>query len=308
MSVQQIPSSVDWGSLVESIEALRQFALTMATGKDGGPTVKEVLDEFVAAKERAARSPRYVRQLRLSVRSLAGLGVSIRAVTARDVERMLAGKLAARTQRNRLLTVRTFFNFAVRRGYAPRNPAATVDLPAPPAAPPALHSPAQVRAVLETARRVDLNVMRWLAVRYFAGLRGSEAQHLAEDHIRAEFIEVTAAKAKTRTRRLIVIPPNLHAWLAAGGRLPLTDANTRTARVAKALRVQGVPWPKNVTRHSWCSYHLAAHGSAAKTALEAGHSEAMLFRHYRELVTGEAAREFFSIRPQNGQMELKWAA
>lgn len=53
----------------------------------------------------------------------------------------------------------------------------------------------------------------------------------------------------------------------------------------------------HVVRHSFVSYHLAAFGSASKTANEAGHSEAMLFRHYRELVTPAAAGEFWALRP-----------
>lgn len=36
---------------------------------------------------------------------------------------------------------------------------------------------------------------------------------------------------------------------------------------------------------------------AATTAMEAGHSETMLFAHYRALVTPEAAAEFWAIRP-----------
>jgi hypothetical protein len=71
----------------------------------------------------------------------------------------------------------------------------------------------------------------------------------------------------------------------------------RTDRVRQVIRASGVPWPQNVTRHSFVSYHLAEHENAAKTALEAGHSEAILFRHYRALVTPQAAAEFWAIRP-----------
>jgi len=45
------------------------------------------------------------------------------------------------------------------------------------------------------------------------------------------------------------------------------------------------------------SYHLAEWQSASKTALEAGHTEQILFNHYRELVTKEDAKEFWSITP-----------
>ena len=57
------------------------------------------------------------------------------------------------------------------------------------------------------------------------------------------------------------------------------------------------PWPKNALRHSFASYHLALHRNAASTALELGHTETRtLFAHYRELVTVEEAKEYFSIK------------
>ena len=146
---------------------------------------------------------------------------------------------------------------------------------------PGIHSPEEVAKVLETARRLDPDVCRHLALRYFAGLRRSEAAALGEEHLRAEYVEVPAEKAKTRRRRLVPIRPALRAWLAVGGSLPLRDGNPRLAAVATA---SGVPWPRNAPRHSFCSYHLAEFQSAAQTALEAGHSEQMLFAHYRELV------------------------
>jgi integrase len=176
------------------------------------------------------------------------------------------------------------------------NPAATVELPARDSAPIGVHTPAQVKAVLEAARVHDLNICRALAIRYFTGLRTAECDRLAEECINLEtgLIEVKAQNAKTRARRLVEIPPNLKPWLALGGRLPLHDVNNRMRHFVAAC---GVPWPNNVTRHSFVSYHLARGKSAAKTALLAGNSEAMIFAHYRALVTPSAAKEFWSIRP-----------
>jgi hypothetical protein len=51
-------------------------------------------------------------------------------------------------------------------------------------------------------------------------------------------------------------------------------------------------------RHSYVSYHYAIHGAAA-TAREAGHSEQVLFQHYRALVTPEDARKFWELRPES---------
>jgi integrase len=177
------------------------------------------------------------------------------------------------------------------------NPALGVDAPSVPFKAPEIHSPEQVAQVLECARTLDANLCRFMAIRYFAGLRGSEAAALSESEIKVDrgFIEVTAAKSKTRQRRLVAIEPNLVAWLALGGSLPLRDKWTRHLRLAKSC---SVPMPANVTRHSFVSYHLAHFGSAARTALEAGHSEAVLFRHYREVVTRDDARRFWEIRPK----------
>jgi integrase len=67
----------------------------------------------------------------------------------------------------------------------------------------------------------------------------------------------------------------------------------------KALNAAGIEnWPVNALRHSFASYHLARGQNAAQTSLQLGHAEsAILFRHYRELVTAEAAEAFWQIFP-----------
>ena len=113
----------------------------------------------------------------------------------------------------------------------------------------------------------------------------------------------------TRRRRLVTISATLRAWLdwtaGQGAALPLRDVWARLVRVKKAVRTVGVPFPANAARHSFCSYHLAHFGNAARTALEAGHSEAMLFAHYRELVTPEAAAAFWTIVPEAGAVQVQ---
>lgn len=47
-------------------------------------------------------------------------------------------------------------------------------------------------------------------------------------------------------------------------------------------------------RHSFVSYHLALFEDVAKTELQAGHDRAVLFGHYRELVTQQEAEEYFT--------------
>lgn len=264
--------------------------------------VLELINQFLTAKARQGRSDRYLRAMRVSLSSFCRgrSRVDASAVTMQEIEAWLAAnQWAPRTQKGYLNDVRTMYAWGARRGLCAGNPARAVETPEVPPALPALHTPGQVAAALEFARAWDLNLCRALAIRYFAGLRSAEASRLEESEIGPVYIEVAAAKSKTRRRRLVAIEPNLAAWLALGGALPLHDVNNRfrlfTAALAKA---RAVGWPYNVTRHSFCSYHLARWQSASKTALAAGHTEQMLFANYRELVTPEAAAEFWAIRPK----------
>ena len=264
-------------------------------------TVAEAVNEFLKVKARAGRSDRYLRQLRVSLNSFARgrMQTDLDAVTLLDLESWLdAQGWAAKTQRGYLCDVRTLFNFAVRRGLARHNPANAVELPAFVEALPSIHTPAQVCAVLNFAREFDPVVCRALAIRYFAGLRSSEAHRLIEAEIGRDYVEVTAAKSKTRRRRLVTIQPALRAWLDLGGVLPLTcESNRMRYFNAALLKAEGFNMSHNVTRHSFVSYHLAEFGNAGKTAMQAGHTEQILFSNYRELVTPESAKEFWAIYP-----------
>jgi hypothetical protein len=59
----------------------------------------------------------------------------------------------------------------------------------------------------------------------------------------------------------------------------------------------GVVWKHNALRHSFISYRVASIKNVAEVALEAGNSPDIIFQHYRELVTGQTAKEWFGITP-----------
>ncbi len=259
----------------------------------------ELVNEFLLCKARTGRSDRYLRQLRVSLSHFAAgrARKAIASISCHDVEGWLQSTdWSPVTQKGYLGDVRVLFNFALKRGLLERNPALGVELPCPEASdPPKIHTPAEVSHVMNTAYKSDPDVCRHLAIRYFAGVRSSEAHRMTDANVLLDrgVIEIPAKKAKTRRRRLVTIQPNLRAWLEAGGSLrPLGDMTIRAV-----IRKAKVQWHHNVTRHSFVSYHLAAFQNAAKTALEAGHTEQMLFAHYRELVTPSSATEYWAIVP-----------
>ena len=263
--------------------------------------VRDAINEFLIAKAPAGRSERYLRQIRCSLASFAATraSVPVSQITLLDCERWVFNQgWKVPTMNGYLGDVCTLFNFCIRRGYLKTNPAQGVELPedASDTEPPAIHSPREVAQLLAFVAQHDLDILRHLAVRYFTGVRSAEAHRMREENLLLDrgYVEVPARKAKTRRRRLVQIQPVLSAWLALGGTLRAMHTGT----VSKLVRASGVAFARNVTRHSFCSYRLAQSQNAGKTALEAGHSEAMLFGHYRELVTEADAAEFWALTPE----------
>lgn len=291
------------GALLQGkpVTGLAPVGSRFSAGSSTWLTVLELVNEFLLAKARADNSDRYLRQLKVVLSSFAN-GRSrhpIDQVRAPEIEKWIrVHGWKPRTAKGYLDSVKTLFSFAVKRGYLDRNPGLGVELPRGGAtAPIGVHTPDQVKQVLDTARRADLDVCRVLAVRYFAGLRSAEAHRIRESDLKLDqgFLEVPASKSKTRSRRLVTIQPNLRAWLELGGELRAVGDMT----IRKVIRLSKVDWVHNATRHSFVSYHLAEFQNAGKTALEAGHSEQMLFAHYRALVTPAAAKEFWGIVPEH---------
>jgi hypothetical protein len=70
---------------------------------------------------------------------------------------------------------------------------------------------------------------------------------------------------------------------------------------AETAKIEGWPafaWKHNALRHSFISYRVADIQNVAQVALEAGNSPQMIFKHYRELVRPDAAKAWFSIKPE----------
>ena len=58
-------------------------------------------------------------------------------------------------------------------------------------------------------------------------------------------------------------------------------------------------YPHNGIRHSFGSYHYELHRNEQLTASEMGNSPAVIFRHYRDLVSPADAKRYFAITPRN---------
>lgn len=213
-----------------------------------------------------------------------------------------------RSRRNDQRAITSLFHFAKSQKYISRDGLDDItEIPAPKVEAPevGIFTPQEIAKILHAAPD---DILPCLLLGAFCGLRLAELQRLEWSAVRLSqgVIILDAGMTKTAARRVIPISENLSEWLLplvkASGRVspaPTDRAlNHRFARTAARVKVG---WVRNGLRHSFCSYRLAVTHDPARVAMEAGNSPAMLFRHYRELVTEAQGKEWFAVRPARTQ-------
>lgn len=265
--------------------------------------VRELVKAYVEDRRAAGRRPRTLEALESRLGAFAGKFGDRAAASILPAE--LAEWLRRWQGRTRVhyhSIVGGFFESLVRSGVLVRNPARAVPRVAVDQATPGILTPDQARAVLAAAVKLDGRVAACVALGMFGGLRAAEVQGLGWSAVDLDHARVTVAPAIAKGRRVrhVTISANLAAWLRAfpGSGPVAPPAMTFRRRMVDVARESGVEIPHNAFRHSFCSYHLALHQDATRTAFELGHTQpAVLYAHYRALVTPEAAAQFWGILP-----------
>ncbi|HEY5233668.1 MAG TPA: site-specific integrase [Verrucomicrobiae bacterium] len=274
-------------------------------------TVRQVADELIEVKTKRKASERYLQDLRYQLNKLAEkFSVNVDTVTTGDLQLWFDRLDAApRTVRNIRSAAAALFRFAEARCYIGKgdNPAtATEKIKAKNGDDVEIYSPDEVARLLAAASD---SIRPAIAIQAFTGIRTAELMRLDWQAVKLErgHIEITAANAKTASRRIVPILPNLAAWLKphakTGGIFPsgadyYHELTRETAANTETDTAPAVELKHNALRHSFISYRVASIQNVAQVALEAGNSPAMVFGHYRELVTADDAKKWFSILPQ----------
>jgi integrase len=225
-----------------------------------------------------------------------------------DINRYLIGlkHLSAVSKNGIRRNIVTMFSFAKKQGYIhpDRKTAAELSEKFKEAETDIeIFTPEEMGRILLAAHA---RILPFLAIGAFAGIRSAEIKRLEWQDIKWDrgYIEIAGKKAKTAARRLVPLTENLKAWLApwreaSGLIVPISDTPGALGDVAIKAGIPG-GWRQNALRHSFISYRVAETGDVPRTALEAGNSPKMIFRHYREVVDEESAKKWFSITPPDG--------
>ena len=278
-------------------------------------TVAQVAEEFVGSLKARGVSAQYVSCARLHLKGVtAKISGSISDVTVADINRYLTGlkQLSPVTRNGIRRNIVTMFSFAKRQGYIhPDRKTAAEQTEKFKEAETEIEifTPEEMERLLLAAH---VRILPLMAIGAFAGIRSAEIHRLHWEDVKWDrgHIEIAGKKAKTAARRLVPLTDNLKAWLApwrdaTGPIVPISDSPGALGDVAVKAKIPG-GWRQNGLRHSFISYRVAETGDVARTSLEGGNSPKMIFRHYREVVTEEDAKAWFSIMPPEVWPPKEW--
>ena len=197
-----------------------------------------------------------------------------------------------------LLTI--FFSFLEKQGWIDKNPVSPVARTRIPPRRPSVFTPAEVRAVMDTAVRMAPELVPFFALCFFAGIRPETVARLGWEHVEKDRVFIPMELNKTPYDYEVPLRPNLAAWL------DLTPPEKRNGpiwgagmkhMIYKARRKSGIKWIPDGPRHTFASCVCALEGTE-KAVEQMGHrSPTMLYRHYRKLIGKEQAQAFFEIFP-----------
>jgi integrase len=270
-------------------------------------TVSHAITQLRAARKADGNSVRYLRDLKYRLgRFDEDFGSRhIAEITTTDIDQWLRqlglGSVSRNTFRRRLVTL---FKFAKTNGWCRTVPAAESARVREVSDEIGILTPGELSGLLKVASK---ETIPYWTIGAFAGLRASEIERLdwADVNLDQGWIRVRAKHAKTASRRLVDIQPNLLKWLLPyrgrigkvapeNLRVKLLEDRKRAADAGSLTR----KWPSNSLRHSFASYYLAQFDNAAKLALQLGHvGQDIIFRHYREVVTRAEAKRYWNLAP-----------
>ena len=223
--------------------------------------------------------------------------------------------VAARTHNNRLNMWRTFLNKSRSWNWWPRaekHPAELVERRREADRIPEIFTVAQVQALLAAVRREAPELLNYLVIGCWLGLRPAEIQRLTLDAWDWErgYVEISAeVAAKVMQHRFVPIPDNVRSLLGGrivdprtrkhlrGGLRKMCCANDDANQLSLLARRIGIveDWPADVMRHSYISYRLAQGHGRGQVAEWAGNSESEIRRSYRRPLRAEDGEAWFAV-------------
>jgi integrase len=300
-------------SLSEAIDGFNSTVATV-TRKDIGEAVAEFVEgrkHLTQAQDgkRSKMSPVYAANVSMWLTEFAKTfpGHAVSDLTKEHLNTYIGAfkELSSKSRNDRRAVVKMFLRWCVAKDYISQTHRLfeAVDFKAEEADITEIdyYRPDELKAMLNAA---SPEILPAIALTALAGLRRQEVFRLKwEDVWRVKGkIELGAAIAKKRRRRLAKLCPALNKWLSPYRRCtgPVWDKSPDVFEDAytELRKTLEVPMRRNGLRHAYISYAYAlSDGNENLVAAEAGTSPAMIHEHYRGLVKKPDARKWFAVKP-----------
>ncbi len=272
-------------------------------------TFEAGMDEFLKWR---VRSSSYKRSIEQTKNRLVGLhGKLLNQITPADLTRAMDGM----TPSVHNFTIRILgglFNFGIKRNLCASNPTKKLDLAQQTRKEIEIYTPQQSAKILRAAEQKDQELVPFLALSFFTGIRLSEMQRLdwSAVDLDEKFVRLPASITKTKQTRHIDILANLAAWLSPyakkSGAVVAFSPDVLRNRMETLRSHHKIPTIKHGPRHCFASYWLAQHGDINQLCRFLGHDDpGTTFRHYAKAATKRESGKFFAIMPKKGKQPTK---
>lgn len=274
---------------------------------------EKAVTEYLHEKAALGRDINYHRAIRKILNRLTSRFPAVFENWTPEVAREWAIELGSKpssyapvTIKNHIKGSSAFCEWAIDRRYLAINPFEKTPIPDVIMPEPEFLSIADIEKLFDTAKNNFPHAIAYMAIGAFAGVRSSATARLESDAIDFEKKGILIRAQNAKNKRRVFIDghePNLWLWLDwakknAPHGFDLTKRQWDKVREHLYKKAK-VKMPHNAFRHSFCSYHVALHGDAGKTATLLTHrgNVAILYEHYKGNATKAEGEKYFSIVP-----------
>jgi len=272
-------------------------------------TVSNLVEPFLERKRLDGLSERYLGDLSAKMNKFKERFGDEHAatITTQALQNWIDGmKVSPITQNNFRRVIGVFFSWCIKNHYAASSPVADIAEKKVKDSPVPIFTPKEVVTTLNYASEEYPELIPFLALGFFAGIRTAEIERMKWGNVLfdSENILVDAASSKSARKRFVPIRENLAQWIAPYRQqdkksiCPGKHKDTLDDFRAGLKKAKSMAWPQNGMRHSYASYTLALEKDAGKLAIELGHTDTkLIFKNYRELVPEREGKKYWKINP-----------
>lgn len=286
-----------------TLREVAEFYVAHHVGATNGQELSALVDCYLDDRARELR-PATMRNYRQVLNRVREAFTSVDELTTERL-RVWMDDLSPDNRNRAIRALSAFFSWGMERAYVTANPAANLRLARVKSPTRTIFTLEEARLFLRLAQENDPDLVPYVAVCMFAGVRPEECVQLTPRHFTAEFVRIPEDIAKTHQARAVLLPQNLRDILA---RYPIHPKGIacgysvshfdkrRLKPLRDAYKALGHTWVNDIMRHSYASYEYERTRDAAATAANLGHTTtATMFKHYRGLVEPTTGAQYFGI-------------